>query len=135
MASWTVKLIKGEHYAFADLLQRIGQYYELQSAWVQKLQAHIKAEPKYEVHLNLIDSVQGPNGETLVAPFLLLLITKTKLTITLLGELTENDTGHVIGVWPEKFLKILETDEKAILNLLYIIVEQPSLIEKIELTF
>ncbi|MFW9830938.1 MAG: hypothetical protein ACFFD8_04120 [Candidatus Thorarchaeota archaeon] len=135
MAVWTVKMVKGDQYSFTDLHQRIGQYFELQPEWIQKLKDRISERPEYQVYTKLIDSAHGPNGEQLLAPFLLLFITKSNLTVTFLGELKENEMGHVLGIWPEKFLTILKIDEQAILNLLYIIVEQPDLVEKIELTF
>jgi hypothetical protein len=135
MTSWKVLLIEGPERVLYDLQHSLGQYYELQQGWIQKLQSRIKEHHAYQVHLNLIKSVQGPQNVTLLTPFLLLLVTKTQLTVTFLGELTENDTGFIIGVWPKKFQKILADDKKAILNLLYIIVEQPHLVQQVDLFF
>lgn len=135
MASWKVLLVEGPERVLYDLQQALGQYYELQQGWIQKLQSRIKEHQAYQVHLNLIKSVQGPQNATLLAPFLLLLVTKTQLTVTFLGELTENDTGFIIGVWPKKFQQILANDKQAILNLLYIIVEQPHLVQQVDLFF
>jgi hypothetical protein len=135
MASWKVSLIEGPERILHDIQHTIGQYYELQPGWIQKLQSQIKKRQTYQVHLNLIKSVQGPQNATLLAPFLLLLVTKTQLTVTFLGELTENGTGFIIGVWPKKFQKILADDQKAILNLFYIIVEQPHLVQQVDLFF
>lgn len=135
MSTWKVTLVEGPMRKFYDLQQVLNQYYELKPEWIKKLQLQIREQPVYNVHLNLIKSVQGPQGQNLLAPFLLLLITKTQLTVTYLGELTEDDTGYLIGVWPKKFLKILKSDEKAILNLLYVIIEYPQLMEKIDLFF
>ncbi|MFX1491143.1 MAG: hypothetical protein ACFFBU_02710 [Promethearchaeota archaeon] len=128
-------MVEGPMRKFYDLQKVLNQYYELKPEWIKKLQLQIREQPVYNVHLNLIKSVQGPQGQNLLAPFLLLLITKTQLTVTYLGELTEDDTGYLIGVWPKKFLKILKSDEKAILNLLYVIIEYPQLMEKIDLFF
>jgi|GEM_PF-3224877 len=135
MKIWTIKLVNGSQHSFVDLHQAIGKYYEIKTGWIQKLQTCIKEQPTYFVHINLIDSIKGPEHEKLVAPFLLLLVTKTKLTITFLGELTEDETGIIVGVWPDKFLQILESDEDAILNLLFIITNQPELVEKIDVYF
>ncbi|MFW9985079.1 MAG: hypothetical protein ACFFDJ_00765 [Candidatus Odinarchaeota archaeon] len=135
MSTWKVTLVEGPMRKFYDLQKVLNQYYELKPEWIKKLQLQIREQPVYNVHLNLIKSVQGPQGQNLLAPFLLLLITKTQLTVTYLGELTEDDTGYLIGVWPKKFLKILKSDEKAILNLLYVIIEYPQLMEKIDLFF
>ena len=135
LASWKVSLIEGPERVLYDIQQALGQYYELQSGWIQKLQSQIKNHQTYQVHLNLIKSVQGPQNATLFAPFLLMLVTKTQLTVTFLGELTENDTGVIIGIWPKKFQKILADDKQAILNLLYIIVEQPHLVQQVDLFF
>ncbi len=135
LASWTVSLIEGPKRVLYDIQHALGQYYELQPGWIQKLQSQIKKNQTYQVHLNLIKSVQGPQNATLLAPFLLLLITKTQLNVTFLGELTENDTGFIIGIWPKKFQKILANDKQAILNLLYIIVEKPHLVQQVDLFF
>lgn len=135
MSGWTIKLVNNSIHNFVDLQKTIGQYYELQSGWIHKLQACIKTEPAYSAHINLIDTITGPGTEKLLAPFLLLLITKTHLTVTFLGELTENETGYIVGVWPKKFLQILKTDNDAILNLLYIITDQPQLVDKIDVYF
>ncbi|MFX1539311.1 MAG: hypothetical protein ACFFBX_00835 [Promethearchaeota archaeon] len=135
MSTWKVTLVEGPMRKFYDLQKVLNQYYELKPEWIKKLQLQIREQPVYNVHLNLIKSVQGPQGQNLLAPFLLLLITKTQLTVTYLGELTEDDTGYLIGIWPKKFLKILKSDEKAILNLLFVIIEYPQLMEKIDLFF
>jgi hypothetical protein len=135
LASWKVSLIEGPERVLYDIQNTLGQYYELQPGWIQKLQSQIKKHQTYQVHLNLIKSVQGPRKATLLTPFLLLLVTKTQLIITFLGELTENDTGFIIGIWPKKFQTILATDKQAILNLLYIIVEQPHLVQQVDLFF
>jgi hypothetical protein len=135
MNVWIVKLIKESTHRFIDLQAASGQYYELQSGWIHKLQSCIKEQSTYSVHLNLIEMTKGPKGEQLQAPFLLLLITTTKLTVTFLGELGENEIGYIIGVWPEQFLQILKEDEDAIVNLLFIITEQPQLMETVDLYF
>jgi hypothetical protein len=135
MNTWIVKLTEGAKQRFIDLQAASGQYYELQSGWFHKLQSCIKEQSTYSVHLNLIKMTKGPKGEQLQAPFLLLLITATKLTVTFLGELGENETGYIVGVWPDQFLQILKEDEDAIINLLFIITEQPQLIETVDLYF
>lgn len=135
MKVWTVKLTKGSKHTFVDLHAACGQYYALQSGWVHKLQSCIKEQSAYSVHLNLIQMTNGPHDERLQSPFLLLLITATKLTVTFLGELGENETGYIVGVWPEQFLQILKEDKDAIVNLLFIITEQPQLIESVDLYF
>ncbi len=135
MASWKVKLEGGSELQLLDLQKATGQYYELQSGFIQQLQMTIKKHSTYSVHLNIIDSTLGPNSEQLLAPFLLVLLTKTKLTVTFLGELTENETGYIIGVWPTKFLRIIKADSQAILNMLYIITNQPTLVERLDLYF
>jgi len=135
MTSWKVLLIEGPERVLYDIQHSLGQYYELQQGWIQKLQSRIKEHQAYQVHLNMIKSVQGSQNAKLLAPFLLLLVTKTQLTVTFLGELTENDTGFIIGVWPKKFQKILANDKQAILNLLYIIIDQPHLVQQVDLFF
>ncbi|MFX1575744.1 MAG: hypothetical protein ACFFCF_01075 [Promethearchaeota archaeon] len=135
MSEWIIKLVNNSIHHFVDLQKAIGQYYELQSGWIHKLQACIETEPAYSAHINLIDTIAGPGNEKLLAPFLLLLITKTHLTVTFLGELTENETAYIVGVWPKKFLQILKTDKDAILNLLYIITDQPQLVDNIDVYF
>lgn len=135
MTGWTVKLEGGSKLQLLDLQKAVGQYYELQSGFIQKLQKTIKKHAVYSVHLNLIDSTHGPKGEQLLAPFLLLIITKTKLTVTFLGELTDNETGYIVGIWPTKFLQILKADSQAVLNILYIITDQPKLVEKLDVYF
>ena len=132
---WKVHLIKGAVQQFHDIQQILGQYYELQQGWVRKLQSRINKEPNYHIHLNVIKSVQGPKGASLLVPFLLLLVTKTKLTVTLLGELTEDESAYLIGVWPDAFCKVLRTDHQALLNLVYITVEKPRLIEEMQMFF
>ena len=135
MSTWKVTLLEGPARKFYDLQQVLGQYYELQPEWIQKLQSRIREQPVYNVHPNLLKSVQGPSGQNLLTPFPLLVLIKTQLTVTVLGELTENDKGNIIGVCPKMFLKILKSDEKAILNLLYVIIGYPQLMEKIDLFF
>lgn len=135
MASWKVKLEGGSELQLLDLQKATGQYYELQSGFIQQLQMTIKKHSNYSVHLNIIDSTLGPNSEQLLAPFLLVLLTKTKLTVTFLGELAENETGYIIGVWPTKFLRIIKADSQAILNMLYIITNQPTLVERLDVYF
>ncbi|MFX1566440.1 MAG: hypothetical protein ACFFCH_10660 [Promethearchaeota archaeon] len=135
MASWKVKLEGGSELQLLDLQKATGQYYELQSGFIQQLQTAVKKHSTYSVHLNVIDSTLGPNSEQLLAPFLLVLITKTKLTMTFLGELTENETGYIIGIWPTKFLRIIKADSQAILNMLYIITNQPTLVERLDVYF
>ncbi|MFX1565462.1 MAG: hypothetical protein ACFFCH_05680 [Promethearchaeota archaeon] len=135
MTRWTVTLVDGSTLQLLDLQKTGYQYYELQAGFIQQLQTAIKRQPTYSVKLNLIDSTLGPNSEQLLAPFLLLLITTTKLTVTFLGELTENETGYIIGIWPPKFLRIIKSDSQAILNILYIITNQPTLVEKLDVYF
>ena len=133
--SWIVYLRNGSKYEFVDLLQAKGQYYQLQTGWIRKLQKRIKEQSTYSVHTNLIASTKGPESESLQAPFLLVLVTKTTLTVSFLGELTDEETGYIVGIWPDTFLQVLKSDEEAILNLLYIITNQPELVDRIELHF
>lgn len=135
MMSWIVHLRNGSKYEFVDLLQAKGQYYQLQTGWIRKLQKRIKEQSTYSVHTNLIASTKGPESESLQAPFLLVLVTKTTLTVSFLGELTDEETGYIVGIWPDTFLQVLKSDEEAILNLLYIITNQPELVDRIELHF
>ncbi len=135
MRVWTVELTEGSKRTFVDLQTAFGQYYKLQSGWVHKLQSLIKEQSAYSVHLNLIKMTKGPQGERLQAPFLLLLITASRLTVAFLGELDENETGYIVGVWPEQFLQILKEDKDAIVNLLFILTEQPQLLETVDLYF
>jgi hypothetical protein len=135
MTKWTIKLVNGSEFKFDDLQKVIGHYYALHTDWIHKLQSRIKEQPTYSVHVNLIDTIRGPKSETLLAPFLLLLITTTKLSVTFLGELTEDETGYIIGLWPTKFLHIIKSDKDAIHNLLYVITNQPELVEKVDVYF
>jgi hypothetical protein len=133
--SWKVKLVQGPVQKFFDIQQILGSYYELQQGWVRKIQTVIKEQPHYNIHLNVIKSVQGSKEISLLAPFLLLLVTKRQLTVTFLGELTESDSACLIGVWPKTFRSILKTDPQAFLKLLYIAVEKPKSIEQIDFFF
>ena len=132
---WTIQLVNGSEYQFIDLQKVGGQYYELQAGFFHQLQSCINKSSSYSVHTNLIKTTKGPEKNTLKSPFLLLVITQTALTVTFLGELTEDDTGCIRGVWPENFLSILEKDNDAIVKLLFIITNQPELIEKLDLYF
>ncbi|MFX0168056.1 MAG: hypothetical protein ACFE89_01760 [Candidatus Hodarchaeota archaeon] len=132
---WKVRLIKGAVQKFHDIQQIIGHYYELQQGWIHKLQSLIKNKTNYHIHLNVIKSVHGPKDTSLLVPFLLLLVTKTQLTVTFLGELTEDESAYLIGVWPDAFRSILTSDQQALLNLAYITVEKPHLIEELQLFF
>lgn len=135
MTSWHIELITGPSRQFYDLKTRIGQYYELKSGWIRKLQQHIKNFDCYNVHAKSIQTVKGPKSKKIYAPFILLLVAKTGLTITFLGELTEKDTGYILGIWPQQFFSILEKDPQAIMNLLYMTVEQPDLVTQLDLFF
>ena len=133
--TWAIQLVNGLEHRFVDLKKAIGQYYELHAGFIRQLQSCISQYPSYSVHTSLIETTKGPEGHSLQAPFLLLVITQTALTVTFLGELTEDDTGYIVGVWPEIFLSILEKDTDAILKLLFIITNQPELIERLDLYF
>ena len=133
--TWKVKLTQGPVQHFYDVQNILGSYYELQRGWLQRVQALIKTRRNYNIHLNLIQAIQGPKGKTLLAPFLLLLVTKTGLTVTFLGELTEDESACLIGVWPKTFRNIIKSDSQALLNLLYITIEKPKLIEQIDFFF
>ena len=133
--TWTIQLVNGLEHRFVDLKKATGQYYELHSGFIRQLQSSISQYPAYSVHTSLIETTKGPEENSLQAPFLLLVITQTALTVTFLGELTEDDTGYIVGVWPENFLSILEKDTDAILKLLFIITNQPELIERLDLYF
>jgi hypothetical protein len=133
--TWTIKLVNGSEHQFVDLQQVVGQYYELQAGYIHQLQSNIRKASSYSVHTSLIETTKGPKKNSLKAPFLLLIITKTGLTVTFLGELTEDDAGYIVGVWPENFLSILKQDNDAILKLLFIITNQPALIKKLDLYF
>lgn len=135
MKTWRIELIAGPHRQFHDLKSKIGHYYELKSGWIQRLQQNIKKFEKYNVHAKSIQTVKGPGLKKIYAPFVLLLVVKTGLSITFLGELTKNDTGYILGVWPPQFLSILEKDPQAIINLLYVTVEQPDLVAQLDIFF
>lgn len=133
--TWKVKLAQGPVQQFYDIQQILGSYYELQKGWVQRVQSLVKTKSHYNIHLNVIKAIQGPKERSLLAPFLLLLVTKTQLTVTFLGELTEDESAYMIGVWPKTFRNIIKSDNQALLNLLYIIVEKPKLVEQIDFFF
>lgn len=132
---WHVKLVQGPVQQFYDIQEILGSYYQLQKGWVQRIQSLIKMKPHYNIHLNVIKAIKGPRGRSLLAPFLLLLVTKTELTVTFLGELTEDESACLIGVWPKAFKKIIKSDSQALLNLLYIVVEKPKIVEQIDFFF
>jgi hypothetical protein len=133
--TWKVKLAQGPVQQFYDIQQILGSYYELQTGWIQRVQALIKTRSNYNIHLNVIKAIQGPKGKTLLAPFLLLLVTKTGLTVTFLGELTEDESACLIGVWPKNFRNVIKSDSQVLLNLFYITIEKPKLIEQIDFFF
>ena len=133
--TWTVQLVNGSEHRFIDLQKAVGQYYKLHAGFIHQLQSRISKFSSYSVHTSLIETTKDPEKHSLKAPFLLLVITQTALTVTFLGELTEDDTGYIVGVWPTNFLAIIEKDKDAILKLLFIITNQPDLIEKLDLYF
>jgi len=133
--AWKVKLVQGPLQRFYDLQQIMGSYYQLQKGWVQRVQSLIKTQPHYNIHLDVIKVIQGPKGANLLAPFLLLLVTKTQFTVTFLGELIEDEAACLFGVWPKTFRNLIKSDSQALLNLLYIVVEKPNLVEQIDFFF
>lgn len=133
--AWKVKLVQGPVQRFYDIQQIMGSYYELRKGWVRKVQSLIKTKPHYNIHLDVIKAIQGPKETSLLAPFLLLLVTKTELTVTFLGELTEDDSACLIGIWPRTFRNLIKSDSQALLNLMYIVVEKPNSVEQIDFFF
>jgi hypothetical protein len=133
--TWKVKLAQGPLQHFYDIQRCLGSYYELQKGWIQRIQSLLKTKSHYNLHLDVIKAIKGPKGRSLIAPFILLLVTKTQLTVTFLGELTEDESACLIGVWPNTFRNLIKSDKKALLNLLYIAVEKPKLVEQIDFYF
>lgn len=135
MAIWKVDMIDESSQNFIDLLSLINQYYQLKPDFFEKLQSLIKEKPNYTIRTNVIRSAKGPKRRILTKPFLLLLITNKGLTVTFLGDSSNDHGGYILGVWPSQFKRILETDSSAIINLLYIMVERSDVVLSLELVF
>ena len=135
MIHWYVTIASGSSWSFLDLKDLSGQYYELKSDFIEKLQSQIKVQPQYSIKVNMIQSAVGLSGEPLTTPFLLLLIMKSGLTVNLLGELSETNGGQILGVWPDQFREVFRKDPQSILNLLFSIIEHPEVIFRLELFF
>lgn len=128
-------MIEESSQKFIDLHSLSKQYYQLKPDFIEKLQSLIKEKPNYLKRTDLIRSAKGPKKRVLSRPFLLLLITIKGLTVTFLGDLSDDNSGYILGVWPSQFKRVLEADSDAIINLLYVIVERPDVLLRLELVF
>lgn len=135
VATWHVKLAEGPSRTFLDIQTLCGQYYQLNPSFIEKLQSQIKEQATYKVRYGGILSVKEPSDSQLTAPFILLLVTRTNLTVSLLGSLDETGGGSIVGVWPHQIKHLLSSDPQAILALLFIITEKPEVVQSLHLLF
>lgn len=132
--TWVVEWADGQSQEFFDL-QEIGrQYYALKPQFLMKLRVLVKEAPNYHVRIGALRSVKGSKGVP-NASFVLTLITSEGLAVTFLGDIAGKGAGRIVGVWPTQFRAILEADEDAIVNLLYIVTERPEVVQHLELDF
>ncbi|MFX1563907.1 MAG: hypothetical protein ACFFDP_11450, partial [Promethearchaeota archaeon] len=103
---------------FIDLHFLSNQYYQLKPDFIQKLQSLIQRKANYSKRDSSIRSVRGPKKRILAKPFLLFLSTIMGLMVTLLGELSDDNSAIILGVYPSQFKRILELDTNAIINIL-----------------
>jgi len=136
-AVWRVELVEGPTREFLDLHALVGSYYRLHPRFLKKLQEQIKCHPIYRVRAGIIRKAADSKSRQLDAPFILLLITHTGLTVSLLGNLSseEDEGGHLVGVWPAQFSHVLKADPQALINLLYLVSEQPQSLRRMDLLF
>jgi hypothetical protein len=132
--TWVVELADAESQEFLDLQDIGSRYYQLKPGFLQKLQTMVKQVPNYLLRVGAIQSMRGDKGAC-KAPFILLLITTEGLAVTLLGNLTDRGGGRIVGVSPAQFRRVLEADQQAIPNLLYVAVERPEVVRHLELVF
>jgi hypothetical protein len=135
MTTWHVNLVEGPSRQFIDLRKLCGQYYQLNPRFIEKLNSHIEEHRTYKVRLGVIHSVKEPSDIQLPNPFILLLVTRTGLTVSLLGGLDETGGGSIVGVWPLQIKEILNSDPQAIVTLLFIITERPEAVQSLHLIF
>jgi len=132
--TWLVQLADAQPQEFLDLQDIGGRYYQLRRGFLDKLRALVEQTPNYHLHVGAIQSAKGSKG-TVTVPFILLLVTSAGLTVSFLGRITGKGHGRILGVWPGQFRGVLEADQDAILNLLYIATERPEAIRHLELVF
>jgi len=118
---------------FIDLHFLSNQYYQLKPDFIEKLQILIRKKSNYSRRDDSIRSTRGPEKRVLAKPFLLVLATRKGLMVTLLGDLSDDNSALILGVFPIQFKHVLEIDSNAIINLLYIMIEQPSVVQHLEL--
>jgi hypothetical protein len=135
MKTWKVEMVSEPSQKFIDLNFLSNQYYHLKPDFIEKLLNLIEKKSNYSKRTDVILSVTGPKDRVLTKPFLLLLATIKGLVVTFLGDISNNSSGFILGVWPNQFKRILETDSDAIINLLYVIVERPDIVLRLELVF
>ncbi len=135
MTTWHVKLAEGPSRKFLDIHTLSGQYYQLNPRFVGKLQRLIREQVAYKARYGFILSVKEPSETKLIAPFILLLVTRMNFTASLLGSLDEVGGGSIVGVWPYQIKELLNSDPQAILSLLFIITERPEAVQSLHLLF
>lgn len=132
--TWIVEWVDGQPQEFLDLRDIGRQYYELKQGFFEKLHALVKQAPNYHLRIGALRSVKGSKGVAALY-FVLLLVTSTGLAVTLLGETTNKGVRRIVGVWPAQFRAVLEADQDAIANLLYIVAERPEAVQNLEVVF
>lgn len=135
VTTWHVKLAEGPSRTFLDIHTLCGQYYQLNPSFIEKLQSHIKEQVAYKVRYGVILLVKEPSDSKLTAPFILLLVTRTNLTVSLLGSLNKISGGSIVGVWPHQIKELLSSEPQVILSLLFIITERPEVVQSLRLLF
>ena len=132
---WLIELSGEPSRKFNDIQQMSGQYYQLFPEFLEKLQNQLQMQPHYHVLVSKIQNVIAPKKNNLTSPFIISLLSNTGLAVTFLGGLTDPEGCQIVGVWPAQFQSVLKTDPKAVINLLYIIIERPEIIHWLELMF
>jgi len=132
--TWLVELTNGQSQEFLDLQDIGGRYYHLKRGFLDKLRALAEQAPNYHLCIGAMKSIKGSKG-TANLHFILVLVTSAGLTVSFLGSITDKGHGRIVGVWPAQFRGVLEADQDAILNLLYIATERPEAVRHLELVF
>lgn len=132
--TWLVELANAQSQEFLDLQDIGGRYYQLKRGFLDKLRALVEQAPNYQLRVGAIQSAKGSKGSA-NAPFVLILVTSAGLTVSFLGSIGDKGHGRIVGVWPAQFRGVLEADQDAILNLLYIATERPEAVRHLELVF
>jgi hypothetical protein len=135
MGAWLVDFGTDSIRKYIDLRESTSSYLELKPEFLRKLQACIREREHYQEKIGVIKSVKDPQGKSVITPFCSLIISKTGLTVSFLGRIADDDSSNILGYWPTQFITVLNTDPNAISTLLYVIIEKPETVFKLELFF